>query len=273
MKRNPLPFVGSKSRYKSLYEQIENLDEHITEVYDLFGGSFCCGYLVKYLHPNIHVHINTYGTNYMSRLSDWKRTKEILENLRTYITTEHNAKLSKKEVEQIKTYIQDLPEDVDYETLSNYMCYKTNKNAQNKKQLLAKPLSQYYNVIPKDLDKISDMVEHYLSVLSTCDMFCTNYFDFTFPQDSKHILFIIDPPYMCTKNYTYEEIAEEKLIEIFSLVFTNKNLFYFGSNRSPLFDLLELLSQKGLLDISVFKTKRKNSHVIYYDFMIVKKEK
>ena len=273
MKRNPLPFVGSKSRYTTLFEHIKNLDPKITEVYDLFGGSFCCGYLVKYLHPNVRVHINTYDTNYMSRLCDWERTKKILEELRKFITTEDKKKLSRKEIDQIREYIQNLPEDVDFETLSNYLCYKTNKQAQTKAQLLAKPLSQFYNVMPKKLDKIGELIEHYKSVLSTCEMFCTNYFDFTFPEDSKHILFIIDPPYMCTKNYTYEEISEKKLIEIFAIVFTNRNLWYFGSNRCQLFDLLEILAEKGMLDAEIVKTKRKNSHVIYFDIMVVKSER
>ena len=144
MKRNPLPFVGSKARYRAFYEQIQNLDEHITDVYDLFGGSFYCGYLVKFLHPNVRVHINTYGSNYMSRLSDWERTKSILKDLRNLMTTEtRDQKLTSQEVGLIKTYIKCLGEDIDYETLSNYLCYKTNANAQTKEQLLAKPFSQF----------------------------------------------------------------------------------------------------------------------------------
>ena len=274
MKRNPLPFVGSKARYRAFYEQIQNLDEHITDVYDLFGGSFYCGYLVKFLHPNVRVHINTYGSNYMSRLSDWERTKSILKDLRNLMTTEtRDQKLTSQEVGLIKTYIKCLGEDVDYETLSNYLCYKTNANAQTKEQLLAKPFSQFYQLVPKNLDKISQNVEHYLSVLSTCDMFCTNYFDFVFPENTEHTLFIIDPPYIGTKNYTYEEIDDKKLVEIFSILFTNRNMIYFGSNKNPLMDLLEVLSRKGFLDITLINTKRKNSHVVYYDIMVIKKER
>ena len=78
------------------------------------------------------------------------------------------------------------------------------------------------------------------NLLSTCDMFCTNYFNFVFPENTEHTLFIIDPPYIGTKNYTYEEIDDKKLVEIFSILFTNRNMIYFGSNKNPLMDLLEV---------------------------------
>ena len=108
--------------------------------------------------------------------------------------------------------------------------------------------------------------------LISCQSIADSDVNFVFPENTEHTLFIIDPPYIGTKNYTYEEIDDKKLVEIFSILFTNRNMIYFGSNKNPLMDLLEVLSRKGFLDITLINTKRKNSHVVYYDIMVIKKE-
>ena len=84
-------------------------------------------------------------------------------------------------------------------------------------------------------------------------------------------LYILDPPYLNTKNHTYENIPENKLMYIFSEIFTNKNILYFGNDRNPFFILLEYLKERGFLEIDIKKSKKKNSHVINNEIIVSKK--
>lgn len=267
MKKVPLPFVGNKGRYISFQEVIQNIPDYITDVYDLFGGSFFCGYLVKALHPHINVHINKYATNYLDRLHKFNRTKPILEKLRSMITAEKFTKLDLNEAMNVKKYLSTLSEDEDWLSICCYICYKTNNMANTKEELMAKKYSQYYNLIPNDLNIVVNAIDKYLKVLSKCDFFECDYFDFKYTQNPYTTLYILDPPYINTINNTYQSIEEKKLLSIFNEIFTNKNLIYFGSDKNEMFNELEKMNLK---DINIIKTLRKNSHVLYYDIMVVK---
>ena len=271
MKRTPLPFVGNKGRYENFQKFVENIPEEITDVYDLFGGSFFCGYYIKALHPNINVHINKYASNYMDRLKKFHQTKSICEEMRKYLATPHGGKLTKPEAQFIQEFLMTKPTDLDYETIYDYVCYKCNSPAQTLEEFLKKPLTIFYNTIPKHLDRISDMIEEYLRVLNTCEFFECDYFDFKYEQDPSKTLYILDPPYLNTKNHTYETIPENKLMYIFSEIFTNKNILYFGNDRNPFFILLEYLKERGFLDIDIKKSKKKNSHVVNNEIIVSKK--
>ena len=269
LKRLPLPFVGNKTRYVQFYDVINNIPEDITDVYDMFGGSLYCGYYVKCTHPNMRVHINTYGSNYLWRLKQFKRTREILGELRGMIATKMGKKMNDREVHIVREYIEGLEDDVDWETLSCYLCYKTNNQSTTKEYLLKKQDSQWYMSIPKKLDRIEKRIKEYLRVINSCELFECNYFDYKFGTDTEHNLYIIDPPYINTKNPTYEFIDYKSLLDIMTIIFTDKKHIYFGSNRNPILDLIGCLISKGLLNSKIFKTIRKNSHVRYIDIMIV----
>ena len=271
MTKVPLPFVGNKGRYVSFQKVIAEMPKNITDVYDLFGGSFFCGYLVKKTHPNINVHINKYASNYLDRLHKFSRTKTIIEHLQEIINVPNDSKLSLQEAKDVKNYLYTLDEDEDWQTICCYICYKTNAISKTKEELLAKPYSQFYNMIPKHLNSIPEAINKYLEVLSKCDFFECDYFDFKYDQDIHNTLYIVDPPYLNTTNHTYESIDANHLLYIFSELFTNKNMIYFGSEKNDLFVLLEHLKDRKILDIDIVKTLRKNSHVMYYDIMIVRR--
>ena len=270
MKRLPIPFIGNKARYVAFREKILYMDDKITDVYDLFGGSFYCGYLVKFLHPNVRVHINSYGTNYMERLKKYGRTKEIAEHIRTFIKTPVGKKMNEEEVKRLKEYILTLGEDEDYETLCCYVCYKQNNPAKTKQEMLNKPSHQFYMNMPLHLDWQYRNVVEYMDVLKKCEFFSCDYFDFNFEQDLFHTLYIIDPPYINTKNPTYKQIDERNLLNILCELFTNKNIIYFASDKNKYFPFIECLNEKGVIKVDITKTIRKNSNVHYTDYMVIK---
>lgn len=253
----PLPFVGQKRMFAKEYKKIlATLDDNAVFV-DLFGGSGLLSHITKYNKPDATVVYNDYD-NYRQRLENIERTNRLLADLRVIVKDCPRHKLIDRETRELifeRLEREERTGFVDYITISSSllfsMKYVLSLDALRKEGM-------YNNVRKNDYscDGFLDGLE-----IESCD-----YRElFNKYKDNPNVVFLVDPPYLCTEVGTYNmswSLAD--YLDVLT-VLQGQRFVYFTSNKSSIVELCDWLGNNQTLG-NPFKNARKvefNAHMNY----------
>lgn len=266
----PLPFVGQKRMFASQFKEVLKQYPDNAVFVDLFGGSGLLSHIAKCEKPQATVIYNDYD-NYRERLENIGRTNALLADLRILAKDCPRHKLiTGKARESILARISEEAEKgfVDYITLSSSllfsMKYVTSLEGLRKESL--------YNTIRKT-DYSCDGYLDGLEIVS-CD-----YKDlFARYKDVSGVVFLVDPPYLCTEAETYRMSWRlPDYLDVLS-VLCGTEFVYFTSNKSSILELCEWMGRHPSIGNPFQDTVKLefNAHMnytaSYTDMMLYKKK-
>lgn len=253
----PLPFVGQKRMFAREYKRIlSTLDDNAVFV-DLFGGSGLLSHITKYNKPNATVVYNDYD-NCRCRLENIERTNKLLADLREIVKCSPRHKLIDKSTrERIFQRLEREEQSgfVDYITISSSLLFSM-KYVLSLDELRKEGM--YNNVRKTDYSS-----NGYLDglMIESCD-----YKElFNRYKDNPNVVFLVDPPYLCTEVGTYN--MSWRLGDYLDVltVLQGKRFVYFTSNKSSIVELCNWLGNNKNLG-NPFEDANKvefNAHMNY----------
>lgn len=256
-KAAPLPFQGQKRKF------VEHFKRALTEfrsvaqidtVVDLFGGSGLLSHTAKRMYPDLRVIYNDFD-DFHVRLSNIHCTNALIKAIREQLTDYPKEKKIEPSMKYLILSLVRSEEKkghtIDYITLSSSIMF-SGKYATCYKELEQQTL---YN----NIKKVDYHVEDYLKGLEVvkCDYLRL----FNLFKDSKHVLFVLDPPYLSTDTVTYSSDKYWKLRDYLNVlnVLDTDNYVYFTSNKSALVELCDWFSENYSLD-NPFKGAKVNTY-------------
>ncbi len=224
---------------------------------DLFGGSGLLSHITKYNKPNTTVVYNDYD-NYRKRLENIERTNLLLADLRIILKDCPRHKLVDQKTRELifaRLETEEQTGFVDYITISSSLLFSMKYVL----SLEALRKEGMYNNIRKNdysCEGFLDGLE-----ITNCD-----YRDLVKRyEDNPNVIFLVDPPYLCTEVGTYNmswSLAD--YLDVLT-VLQGKRFVYFTSNKSSIIELCDWLGNNQSLG-NPFKNARKiefNAHMNY----------
>ena len=233
----PLPFVGQKRMFACQYIQVlEDYPDNAVYV-DLFGGSGLLSHITKRVKPDATVVYNDFD-NYRRRLDNISRTNLLLTDLRKLaeglprhkpISGETRAKILHRIAKEEKDYGY-----VDYITLSSSllfsMKYKTSLDGLNRETLYNNIRKAGYQLCTDYLDGLTITNQDYREVFNEY-------------KDMPNVVFLVDPPYLCTDVTTYSMYWRlSDYLDVLT-VLNGHSFVYFTSNKSQILELCDWMGK------------------------------
>jgi site-specific DNA-adenine methylase len=266
----PLPFMGQKRMFATEFRSILTQFNDVTVFVDLFGGSGLLSYITKCEKPNATVVYNDYD-NYRKRLSNIPKTNALLSDLRRIVEGYPRQKALPAEIKEaiLKRVAQEEKTGfVDYITLSSSLLFSM-KYALTYKELCEQT---FYNVM-RQTDYTGD---GYLDglLIESCD------YKELF-QKYRHVpgvVFLVDPPYLCTEVGTYcMSWGLADYLDVLT-VLCGTSFIYFTSNKSSILELCAWIERNNAIGNPFSGAHKKvfNAHMnynsSYTDIMLYKKQ-
>jgi len=267
----PLPFVGQKRKFAPEFRQTLRQFDDATVFVDLFGGSGLLSHIAKREKPAATVVYNDYD-NYRRRLQNIPKTNALLSDLRGIIGDccprgkALPAKVCDAVLERVK--MDEKSGFVDYITLSTSLLFSM-KYVLSYDALCAETL---YNKV-----RMSDYsADGYLDelVIESSDYKSV----FQKYRDMPGVVFVVDPPYLCTEVGTYTmswRLAD--YLDVLTVLCGN-SFVYFTSNKSSILELCEWIERNNAVGNPFAGANRKicntnmNYNASYVDIMLYRKE-
>ena len=207
-KQAPLPFIGQKRMFLKQFEQI--LNENIPDdgkgwtIIDTFGGSGLLSHTAKRLKPKARVIYNDFD-GYAERLANIDDTNVLRAQIFTKIdnATQKNKRLPKALKAEIIKIIDEFQGYKDLNCLASWLLF-SGQQVGSLEELYCKDfwhcvrLSDYPSA-DGYLDGVDVVRESFHILLPK------------FSNDPK-ALFVLDPPYLCTKQESYKQVTYFDLI-------------------------------------------------------------
>lgn len=254
-KTAPLPFQGQKRMFVKEYIKILKQLDGINVIIDLFGGSGLLSYVAKQTLPNCKVIYNDYD-NYSERLRNVEHTNKLLDDIRVILSDyPKEAKIDDNLKNEILTIIEKAEKKhfIDYLTLSASLLFSGNK------VFCIDELSR--SVLYNCIRKFDYKTKGYLNGLEIvqCDykLLHEQY------KGRNDVLFVVDPPYLCTDAKTYQSDKYWKLIDYLDVLLTliDTNYIFFTSNKSQLVELCQWFNRVKLSFDNPFEQSTLSSHI------------
>lgn len=254
----PLPFVGQKRMFAKEYKKVLETVKGVTVFVDLFGGSGLLSHITKCVRPDATVVYNDFDS-YRIRLEHIAETNLILAELRELTKDVPRHKLLPGTVkERILSLFEQKEKEygfVDYITLSSSILFSM-KYCLSLDELSKE--SMYNNVRKTDYD-----CSGYLDGLEITSCDYRELFEQYKNRDD--VVFLVDPPYLCTEVGTYNMYW--KLSDYLDVlkVLTGQRFVYFTSNKSSIIMLCEWLGKNKEVGNPFENAIRKefNAHMNY----------
>lgn len=229
----PLPFMGQKRRFLTLFKQALNEFPEATIFVDLFGGSGLLSHTAKHYRPDAIVIYNDYD-DYHLRLINVPRTNAMLDYIRKLVKDKpQDKKLPDTIKHQIVSYIkaQEQTGFVDYITLSSSLLFSMNYAT----DITGLEKSTMYNTVRQSNYDASG----YLDGLHVVNSDYKELFDKY--KNIPGVVFIVDPPYLSTEQGTYSNYWRlADYLDVLNVLKQN-SYFYFTSNKSSILELCDWL--------------------------------
>ncbi|GHT62773.1 hypothetical protein FACS189451_07940 [Bacteroidia bacterium] len=251
------------------FRQILKQFDEATVFVDLFGGSGLLSHISKYEKPNATVIYNDYD-NYRKRLENIPKTNALLADLRVITAKCPRTKIIPADVKEsiLRRIVQEEQTGfVDYITLSTSLLFSM-KYVLNFESLCRET---FYSRI-----KMNDYnADGYLDGLIIEN---GDYKDvFQKYKDISNVVFLVDPPYLCTEVGTYNmswSLAD--YLDVLTVLY-GTSYIYFTSNKSSILELCEWIARNNAIgnpfagaDKRVFNAHM-NFNSTYTDIMLYKK--
>ena len=251
----PLPFQGQKRNFASIYREVLKQYPDCKIIVDLFGGSGLLARISKDERPDARVVFNDYD-DFSKRIENIGNTNRLLQELRDAVADIPRHKiLSKEKKDEVISIIEKEHGYVDYITLSSSLLFSMKYEL----DIEGFRKQTFYNNVRKNdysCDGFLDGLE-----IASCD-----YRElFEKYKDNPNVVFLVDPPYLCTEVGTYNmswTLAD--YLDVLT-VLQGKRFVYFTSNKSSIVELCDWLGNNQTLG-NPFKNARKiefNAHMNY----------
>lgn len=234
----PLPFTGQKRRFLTAFKQV--LNQCITDdgtdwtIVDVFGGSGLLAHTAKRCKPAARVIYNDFD-DYATRLqniNDTNRLRQIIFDLTQHIPRNH--KLPKSVQTQVQVAIQSFDGFVDLPSVASWLLF-SGRQTTDLHDLLTN--HTYFNSVRmNDYPTANDYLDG-LEITSK------SYADLL-PEWIGHdrVLFLFDPPYICTAQGAYRNETYFGMVEFLKLMrLVQPPFIFFSSTRSEFLDYLDLV--------------------------------
>lgn len=270
----PLPFIGQKRRFLTDFKTILNQciadDGDGWTIVDVFGGSGLLAHTAKCSKPQAHIIYNDFD-GYAIRLQNIKYTnhlRKIIFDLTQHVPRNH--KLPENVKNQVQAALKSFDGFVDIHSVASWLLF-SGRQATNLMDLLSN--HTYFNCV-----RISDYpsADDYLCGL---DITSKSYADLL-PEflERDKVLFLFDPPYVCTAQGAYRNETYFGMVEFLKLMrLVRPPFIFFSSTRSEFLDYLDLVigykldgweQFAGYRKINVQVCLNKNAH--YEDNLVYK---
>lgn len=229
----PLPFMGQKRRFLTLFKQALNEFPEATIFVDLFGGSGLLSHTTKHYRPDAIVVYNDYD-DYHLRLINVPRTNAMLDYIRKLVKDHpQDKKLPDTIKHQIVTYVkaQEQTGFVDYITLSSSLLFSMNYAT----DITGLVKSTMYNTVRQSNYDASGYLDGLFIVKYDYKELFAKY------RNLPGVVFIVDPPYLSTDVGTYSNYWRlADYLDVLNVLKDN-SYFYFTSNKSSILELCDWL--------------------------------
>ncbi|WP_019672324.1 DNA adenine methylase [Psychrobacter lutiphocae] len=240
----PLPFVGQKRNFLKAFRSVIT-DNIINEgcgwtIIDVFGGSGLLANNAKHLLPNARVIYNDFD-NYSNRLSNLADTNRLLILLTDVLS---NSPRGKKISDRVKAKVKDTVNNfdgfIDLQTLSTWLLF-SGKQVGTLDELWQHTM---YNTIRRTQYEIADNYLDGIELTSVpFEILMSQY------KTSDKTLFILDPPYVSTKQGAYaldEYFGMVQFLRLMSL--TRPPYIMFSSTRSELLSYIDHIKEYDVME-------------------------
>jgi hypothetical protein len=262
----PLPFVGQKRMFAKEFKKIIRQFDDAAVIVDLFGGSGLLSHIAKREKPNATVVYNDYD-NYRERLENIPGTNALLGDLRVITAKCQRKKIIPVDVREIilKRIVQEEQTGhVDYIALSTSLLFSM-KYVLSYEELCRETFYNRVKVTGYNADGYLDglVIERndYKEVFQKY-------------KDIPNVVFLVDPPYLCTEVRTYNmSWGLPDYLDVLTIL-NGTSFVYFTSNKSSILELCEWIERNNAIgnpfagsDKKVFNA-RVNYNSTYTDIML-----
>lgn len=225
----PLPFVGQKRLFLNAFKQVLNdniqNDGEGWTIVDAFGGSGLLSHVAKRIKPKARVIYNDFDgyADRLKHISDTNRLRaELIQIVGDIIPK--NRRLDNNKKQEIINKINDFKGFKDLNTIASWLLF-SGQQVSSFEELFSKT---FWNGI-KQADYPS--AEDYLDGLEIV----SEPFQQLLPKfaDTPKALFVLDPPYLCTKQNSYKMANYFDLVDFLQLIdLTRPPYVFFSSTKS-----------------------------------------
>ena len=273
-KQAPLPFIGQKRMFLKQFEQI--LNEIISDngevwtILDTFGGSGLLSHTAKRLKPKARVIYNDFD-GYAERLVHIDDTNALRAQIFAKIgnATQKNKRLPKVLKAEIIKIIDEFQGYKDLNCLASWLLF-SGQQVGSLEELYHKDfwhcvrLSDYPSA-DGYLDSVEVVRESFHTLLPK------------YANDPK-ALFVLDPPYLCTKQESYKQATYFDLIDFLRLVnITRPPYVFFSSTKSEFIRFVNYMLENKVDNWQAFENAKRitvnaklNYQVAYEDNLVYK---
>ena len=238
-KQAPLPFIGQKRQFLKHFEAV--LNENIPgdgdgwTIIDTFGGSGLLSHVAKQLKPKARVIYNDFD-GYAERLAhidDINALRAQLYNTVNNVT--RKKKISRELRAELIRIIQDFDGYKDLNSIASWLQFSGNQ-ASSLEDLFSR---DFWHLVRKTdypsaegyLDGLEVVHESFHTLLPQ------------FINDPKAV-FVLDPPYLCTRQDSYKQSTYFDLIDFLRLVhITRAPYIFFSSTKSEFPRFIEYMQE------------------------------
>lgn len=237
-KQAPLPFIGQKRMFLKHFESIlnENIegDGEGWSIIDTFGGSGLLSHVAKQIKPKAQVIYNDFD-GYSERLAHIDDINTLRAQL--YATVDNAMSKNKRMPKELKAecvrIIQEFDGYKDLNSLASWLLFSGEQIA------ILDDLFQHdfwHKIRKSDYPKEDGYLD---GVEITCESFHTLLPKFT---DNPKALFVLDPPYLCTKQESYKQARYFDLIDFLRLIhLTRPPYLFFSSTKSEFIRFIDAM--------------------------------
>ena len=236
-KAAPLPFVGQKRQFLNHFKQVlnDNIpgDGEGWTIIDAFGGSGLLSHTAKALKPKARVIYNDFD-GYAEQLNHIDAINALRKKLLTIIGDyPKNKRIDATLKQQLINAIQDFKGFKSVRVLSSWLLFSNNQVATWEeffKEYFWNSIRQSdYPSAVGYLDELEVVNESFHTLLPK-------------HQDNPKALFVLDPPYLCTKQESYKQARYFDLIDFLRLInLTRPPYIFFSSTRSEFIRFIEYM--------------------------------
>ena len=236
-KAAPLPFVGQKRQFLSHFKQVlnDNIpgDGEGWTIIDAFGGSGLLSHTAKALKPKARVIYNDFD-GYAEQLNHIDDINALRKKLLTIIGDyPKNKRIDATLKQQLINAIQAFKGFKSVRVLSSWLLFSNNQVATWEeffKEYFWNSIRQSdYPSAVGYLDELEVVNESFHTLLPK-------------HQDNPKALFVLDPPYLCTKQESYKQARYFDLIDFLRLInLTRPPYIFFSSTRSEFIRFIEYM--------------------------------
>lgn len=237
-KQAPLPFVGQKRQFLKHFEKV--LNDNIPGngdgwiIIDAFGGSGLLSHTAKQLKPEARVIYNDFD-GYAERLAHIDDINTLRKQLYAAVdnATQKNKRMTKECKTECVKIIQKFDGYKDLNSLASWLLFSGNQIS-TLDELFSKDF--WHCIRQSDYPKANGYLEGIEVIQESFHTLLPRH------SDNPKALFVLDPPYLCTKQESYKQATYFDLIDFLRLIhLTRPPYLFFSSTKSEFIRFIDAM--------------------------------